>query len=160
MCSPHNPQGTSIPQQRKHTIRSVVLGAAPQKTPLYEEEYVEADKFDEGDDIEHAAADVNRLGIQSQRLENEIDDIVKEIAAIRMLKITKTLAAKIDGLQARLPKLREDLAEMKIAHLEAMLDYKSRTLSQRKISRPEDSWGRGLHKKTRSKKERDIEFVT
>lgn len=146
MCSPHDPQGTSIPQQRRHTIRSVVLGASPQKTPIYEEEYVEADKFDERDDIEHAAADVNRLGIQVQRLRNEIDDIVKEIAAIRMLKITKTLQAKIDGLQARLPKLREDLAEMKIAHQEAMLDWKSRTLAQRKVP-PEDSWGRGLHKK-------------
>ena len=160
MCSPHNPQGTSTPQQRKHTIRSVVLCAPPQKTPLYEEEYVEADKFDEGGDIEHAAADVNRLGIQSQRLKNEIDNIVNEIAAIRMLKVTKTLAAKIDGLQARLPQLRAQLAEMKIAHQEAMLYYKSRTLSQRKISRPEDSWGRGLHKQTRSKKERDIQFVT
>jgi hypothetical protein len=157
MCSPHNPQATSIPQQRRHTIRSVVLGASPQKT---EEEYGEANKFDEGDDIEHAAADVNRLGLHSQRLQNEIDDIFKEIAAIRMLKITKALAAKIDGMQARLPRLREELAEMKIAHQEAMLDWKSRTLSQRKVTRPEDSWGRGLHKKTRSKKERDIEFVT
>ena len=150
MCSPHNPPGTiSIPQQRKQNIRSVVLGASPQKSPLCEEEYGDADKFDEGDDVEHAAADVNRLGIQSQRLQNELDDIVKELAAIRMLKITKTLQAKIDRLQARRPKLREELAEIKIAHQEAMLEWKSRMLSQRKVAAA-DSWGRGLHKKTRS----------
>jgi hypothetical protein len=143
MCSHHNTQRTSILQQRKHTMRPEALSPqAPRGVDFergaYWKEHGEVDK------AEHAVAIVNRLGTKTQSLQNELDDMRTKMTVLRARKMTIKEAESYAGMKARMPELREELAEIKAAHQEAMLDLKLRTFSPQKSSH---SCKKGLHKK-------------
>lgn len=94
----------------------------------YRKEHGEVDK------AEHAVAVVNRLGTKTQSLQNELDDMRTTMTVLRTRKMTIPEAESYAGMKVRMPELREELAEIKAAHQEAMLDLKLRTLSPQKIS--------------------------
>ena len=85
------------------------------------------------DKAEHAAAVVNTLGTKTQRLQNELDDMSTKMTVLRTRKMTKEEAKSYAGMKVRMPELREELAEIKAAHQEAMLDFKLCTSSPQKL---------------------------